>query len=64
MSKLLLKKIIKNMTKPNTHKIKNTNVNIQYTLYNPTPMKEKTPISWTTPKHKRMTRSNWINKVN
>ena len=61
MSKRIFKKIIKNMAKPNAHK---TNNNTQSIRDNPTPIKVKTPISWTTPKHKRFTRSNWINKVN
>lgn len=64
MSKRIFKKIIKNMTKPNTNKTNNTNTNTQYIRDNLTPMKVKTPISWTTLKHKRFTRSNWINKVN
>ena len=67
MSKRIFKKLIKNMTNPNTHKTNKTNKtnnNTQYIRDNPTPIKVKTPISWTTPKHKRFTRSNWINKVN
>jgi len=61
MSKRIFKEIIKNTTKPNAHKTHN---NTQYIRDNLTPMKVKTPISWTTLKHKRFTRSNWINKVN
>ena len=61
MSKRIFKKIIKNMTNPKTHK---TNNNTQYIRDNLTPMKVKTPISWTTPKHKRFIRSSWVNKAN
>ena len=64
MSKRIFKKIIKNMTKPNTNKTNNTNTNTQSIRDNPTPIKVKTPISWTTPKHKRFIRSSWVNKVN
>lgn len=67
MSKRIFKEIIKNTTKPNahkTHKTHKTNNNTQYIRDNLTPMKVKTPISWTTPKHKRFIRSSWVNKVN
>jgi len=60
MSKRIFKEIIKNMAKPNTHK---TNNNTKYIRDNLTPIKVKTPISWTT-KHKRFIRSNWVNKAN